>query len=38
VVAEPQRAEPRTETVRRAESTSGILSPLTALTGKRPER
>ena len=38
VVAEPQRAAPRTEPVRRPESTSGILSPLTALTGKRPQR
>ena len=37
VVAEPQRAAPRTEPVRRIESTSGILSPLTALTGKRPQ-
>jgi hypothetical protein len=37
VVSEPPRAAPRTEHVRRAESTSGILSPLTAITGKRPE-
>jgi hypothetical protein len=37
VVAEPQRAEPRAEPVRRAESSSGILSPLTAITGKRPQ-
>jgi hypothetical protein len=36
VVAEPPRAAPRTEPVRRPESTSGILTPLTALTGKRP--
>lgn len=38
VVAEPPRREPRAEPVRRAESESGILSPLTALTGKRPGR
>ena len=37
VVAEPPRAAPRAEPVRRAESTSGILSPLTAITGKRPQ-
>jgi hypothetical protein len=36
VVAEPPRAAPRTETVQRAEQSAGILSPLTALTGKRP--
>jgi hypothetical protein len=38
VVSEPPRQAPRAEPVRRAESNSGILSPLTALTGKRPER
>jgi hypothetical protein len=38
VVAEPARQAPRAEPVRRAESESGILSPLTALTGKRPGR
>jgi hypothetical protein len=38
VVAEPEREGPKTEPVRRAESESGILSPLTALTGKRPGR
>ena len=36
VVAQPPRAAPRTEPVQRPESTSGILSPLTAMTGKRP--
>ena len=38
VVSEPARHAPKTEPVRRAESESGILSPLTALTGKRPGR
>jgi hypothetical protein len=38
VVAEPERRGPKTEPVRRTESESGILSPLTALTGKRPGR
>ena len=38
VVAEPEREGPKTEPVRRAESESGILSPLTALTGRRPGR
>jgi hypothetical protein len=38
VVAEPPPQAPRTEPVRRADSNSGILTPLTALTGKRPER
>ena len=38
VVAEPERQGPKTEPVRRAESESGILSPLTALTGRRPGR
>lgn len=36
VVSEPPQTAPRTESVRRTESSSGILSPLTALTGKRP--
>ena len=38
VVSEPRREAPRAEPVRRVESDSGILSPLTAITGKRPER
>jgi hypothetical protein len=37
VVAEPQRREPRTERVSKPES-YGVLSPLQALTGKRPGR
>jgi hypothetical protein len=37
VVAEPQRAEPRTEPVSKPDSL-GVLSPLQALTGKRPDR
>jgi hypothetical protein len=37
VVAEPQRREPRTERVTKPDSL-GVLSPLQALTGKRPER
>ena len=37
VVSEPPRVAPRAEPVRRPESSSGILSPLTAITGKRPE-
>ena len=37
VVAEPQRREPRTERVSKPDS-YGVLSPLQALTGKRPRR
>lgn len=37
VVAEPQRREPRTERVSKPDS-YGVLSPLQALTGKRPDR
>jgi hypothetical protein len=37
VVAEPQRREPRTERVSKPDS-YGVLSPLQALTGKRPGR
>jgi hypothetical protein len=37
VVAEPQKSEPRTERVTKPESL-GVLSPLQALTGKRPDR
>ncbi|HEX2231932.1 MAG TPA: hypothetical protein VHG69_01050 [Thermoleophilaceae bacterium] len=37
VVAEPQRREPRTERVTKPDSL-GVLSPLQALTGKRPDR
>ena len=38
VVSQPPREAPRAEPVRRAEHNDGILAPLTALTGKRPER
>ena len=37
VVSEPPRVAPRAEPVRRPESSSGILSPLTAITNKRPK-
>ena len=37
VLAEPQRREPRTEHVQKPDSL-GVLSPLQALTGKRPGR
>jgi hypothetical protein len=37
VVAEPQRREPRTERVTKPDSL-GVLTPLQALTGKRPGR
>jgi hypothetical protein len=37
VVAEPQKREPRTEPVSKPDSL-GVLSPLQALTGKRPDR
>jgi hypothetical protein len=37
IVAEPQRREPRTEQVSKPDS-YGVLSPLQALTGKRPGR
>ena len=35
VVAEPPRSEPRTEPAPRQSDSYGVLSPLTALTGKR---
>jgi hypothetical protein len=38
VVSQPPPQAPRAEPVRRPEHNDGILSPLTALTGKRPER
>jgi len=38
VVAEPPRPEARVERVERAAEDYGVLSPLSAITGKRPER
>ena len=37
VVAEPPREPPRAEPVRRPDPAPGILAPLTAITGKRPQ-